>query len=65
MQKNYTQIILAIVALATAFVSGDYLDSVERLEHTQTITEDCKVIRHLNGTQLEECTVKRNIEKEL
>ena len=65
MNKNYSQIILAIVALATAFVSGDYLDTVERLEHTQTITEDCKVIRHLNGTQLEECTVKRNIEKEL
>jgi len=65
MNKNHSQIILAIVALATAFVSGDYLDTVERLEHTQTITEDCKVIRHLNGTQLEECTVKRNIEKEL
>ena len=65
MKHNYQQIFLAVIALATAFISGDYLDSVERLEHTQTITEDCKVIRHLNGQQLEECTVKRNIEKEL
>ena len=65
MKHNYQQIFLAVIALATAFISGDYLDSVERLEHTQTITEECKVIRHLNGTQLEECTVKRNIEKEL
>ena len=65
MKNNLTQIILAIVALATAFISGDYLDSVERLEHTQTITEECKVIRHLNGQQLEECTVIRNIEKEI
>ena len=65
MKHNYQQVFLAVIALATAFISGDYLDSVERLEHTQTITEDCKVIRHLNGQQLEECTVKRNIEKEL
>ena len=65
MKNNLTQIILAIVALATAFISGDYLDSVERLEHTQTITEECKVTRHLNGQQLEECTVIRNIEKEI
>ena len=65
MKHNYQQIILAIVALATAFISGDYLDSVERLEHTQTITEECKVTRHLNGQQLEECTVIRNIEKEI
>ena len=65
MNKNLTQIILAIVALATAFISGDYLDSVERLEHTQTITEDCKVIRHIDRTHTEECTVIRNIEKEI
>ena len=65
MNKNITQIILGIVALATAFVSGDYLDSVERLEHTQTIIEDCKVIRHIDRTHTEECTVTRNIEKEM
>ena len=65
MKHNYQQIFLAVIALATAFISGDYLDSVERLEHTQTVTEDCKVTRHLNGQQLEECTVIRKIEKEL
>ena len=64
MNKNLTQIILSIVALATAFVSGDYLDSVEdKVAHI--ITEECKVTRHLNGQQLEQCTVIRRIEKEL
>ena len=65
MKHNYQQIFLAVIALATAFISGDYLDSVERLEHTQTITEECKVIRHIDRTHTEECTVIRNIEKEL
>ena len=64
MNKNLTQIILSIVALATAFISGDYLDSVEN-KVAHIITEECKVTRHLNGQQLEECTVIRKIEKEL
>ena len=64
MKNNLTQVILAIVALATAFISGDYLDSIEdKIAHI--ITEECKVTRHLNGQQLEECTVIRKIEKEL
>ena len=64
MKHNYQQIFLAVIALATAFISGDYLDSVEdKIAHI--ITEECKVIRHLNGQQLEECTVIRRIEKEL
>ena len=62
--KNYQQIILATIALATAFVSGDYLDTVEdRSSHR--IKEKCTVIRHIDRTHTEECEVIRNIEKEL
>ena len=64
MKNNLTQVILAIVALATAFISGDYLDSFEN-KVAHIITEEFKVTRHLNGQQLEECTVIRKIEKEL
>lgn len=44
-------ILVSITALATAFVSGDYLDTIEPTQHTHVITE--------------ECTVTREIEKEL
>ena len=43
--------LISIVALVSAFVGGDYLDTIEPTQHTHVITE--------------ECTVVRNIEKEL
>ena len=43
--------LISIIALVSAFIGGDYLDAVEPTAHTHVITE--------------ECTVVRNIEKEL
>ena len=43
--------LISIIALVSAFVGGDYLDTIEPTQHTHVITE--------------ECTVVRNIEKEL
>lgn len=52
------------MALATAFVSGDYLDTVEdRTQHK--IKEKCTVIRNVDKTHTEECEVIRNIEREV
>jgi hypothetical protein len=42
--------LISVIALVSAFVGGDYLDTIET-QHTHVITE--------------ECTVVRNIEKEL
>ena len=62
--QNYQQIILSVVALATAFVSGDYLDTVEdRTQHK--IKEKCTVIRHIDRTHTEECEAIRNIQREM
>ena len=53
-----------MVALATAFVSGDYLDTVEdRTQHK--IKEKCTVIRNADETHTEECEVIRNIQREM
>ena len=43
--------LISVLALVSAFVGGDYLDTIEPTQHTHVITE--------------ECTVVRNIEKEL
>jgi len=43
--------LISIIALVSAFIGGDYLDTIEPTQHTHVITE--------------ECTVVRNIEKEL
>lgn len=48
---NAKEILVSLIALVTAFVGGDYLDSVEPQLHTHVITE--------------ECTVTRSIEKEI
>jgi len=42
--KNIT---ISIIGLVTAFISGDYLDSIEPNTHTHTITEDCTVVREI------------------
>ena len=44
---NAKETLVSIIALASAFVGGDYLDAVEPSEHTHTITEDCTVTREI------------------
>ena len=48
---NAKEVVVSVLALVSAFVGGDYLDSVEPQVHTHVITE--------------ECTVTRSIEKEI
>ena len=44
---DFKNIIISIVGLVTAFIGGDYLDTIEPNEHTHTITEDCTVVREI------------------
>ena len=44
---DFKNIIISIIGLVTAFISGDYLDSIEPNIHSHTITEDCTVIREI------------------
>ncbi len=44
---NAKETLVSIIALVTAFVGGDYLDSVEPTTHTHIITEDCTVTREI------------------
>ena len=39
--------LVSIIALATAFIGGDYLDTVEPTLHTHVITEECTVVRQI------------------
>jgi len=48
---NAKEILVSLIALVTAFVGGDYLDTIEPTTHTHVIEE--------------ECTVTRSIEKEI
>ena len=41
------QTIVSIIALATAFIGGDYLDAVEPTAHTHVVTEECTVVRQI------------------
>ena len=38
---------MSLIALATAFIGGDYLDTVEPSTHTHVITEECTVVRQI------------------
>jgi hypothetical protein len=44
---KYKETFVSIIALVTAFVGGDYLDSVEPTVHTHVISEECTVIRNI------------------
>ena len=44
---NAKQAVVSIIALITAFVGGDYLDTVEHQAHTHIITEECTVVRQI------------------
>ena len=41
------EIAVSVIALVTAFVGGDYLDTVEHQVHTHVITEECTVVRQI------------------
>ena len=44
---NAKETLVSVIALASAFVGGDYLDTIEPSEHTHVITEDCTVTREI------------------
>ena len=41
------EVLVSLIALVTAFVGGDYLDTVEPSTHTHVITEECTVVRQI------------------
>ena len=44
---NAKETLVSVIALASAFVGGDYLDSIEPTTHTHVITEECTVVRSI------------------
>ena len=38
---------MSVAALATAFLSGDYMDAIEPNEHKHLISEECTVVREI------------------
>ena len=44
---NAKELLVSIIALVSAFVGGDYLDTVEPQTHTHVITEECTVVRQI------------------
>ena len=41
------EILISIIALVSAFIGGDYLDAIEPLTHTHVVTEECTVVRQI------------------
>lgn len=41
------EVLVSLIALVTAFIGGDYLDTVEPTQHTHVITEECTVVRQI------------------
>ena len=41
------QTLIALFALVSAFIGGDYLDTIEPHQRTHTITEECTVVREI------------------
>jgi len=41
------EILISIIALVSAFIGGDYLDAVEPTSHTHVVTEECTVVRQI------------------
>ena len=39
--------LISVIALVSAFVGGDYLDTIEPTQHTHVITEECTVVRNI------------------
>ena len=41
------EILISIIALVSAFLGGDYLDAIEPSTHTHVVTEECTVVRQI------------------
>ena len=41
------EIIISLIALVSAFIGGDHLDLVEPSVHTHVISEECTVTRQI------------------
>jgi len=41
------EVAISIIALVSAFIGGDYLDAVEPTQHTHVVTEECTVVRQI------------------
>jgi hypothetical protein len=39
--------LVSVIALVSAFIGGDYLDTIEPQVHTHVITEECTVVRQI------------------
>ena len=46
-KMNTKETLVSVIALVSAFVGGDYLDTVEPQTHTHVITEECTVVRQI------------------
>ena len=44
---NAKETLVSVIALASAFIGGDYLDAVEPTQHTHVVTEECTVVRNI------------------
>ena len=44
---NAKETLVSVIALVSAFIGGDYLDTVEPQVHTHVITEECTVVRQI------------------
>ena len=44
---NAKETLVSVIALVSAFVGVDYLDTIEPTTHTHTITEECTVVREI------------------
>ena len=39
--------VVGVIALVSAFAGGDFLDVIEPTTHTHVITEECTVVRQI------------------
>jgi len=46
-KMNTKETLVSVIALVSAFIGGDYLDTVEPQTHTNIITEECTVVRQI------------------
>ena len=44
---NAKELLVSVLALVSAFIGGDYLDAVEPSTHTHVIEEECTVTRQI------------------
>ena len=44
---NTKETLVSVIALVSAFIGGDYLDTIEPQTHTHIIKEECTVVRQI------------------